>query len=139
MFSTQPNSNIDESRLRALSHGDTPVSPPPSPSLGAPRYKLAQHRYGREEMLALYDKMMKAPDDLTVAPPLYIEKTQLPLALIQMTDEEMVSNPPMFGHMVHSLFLLLPESIHVIYLKKCSHHYYYPSECGRGESTVMWF
>ena len=77
-------------RLRALSHGDTAVSPPPSPSLGASRYKLAQHRYGREEMLALYDKMMKAPDDLTVAPPLFIEKTQLPLALTQTTDEEMV-------------------------------------------------
>ena len=88
----QHNANVDGYRLRALSHGDTPVSPPPSPSLGAPRYKLAQHRYGREEMLALYDKMMKAPDDLTVAPPLYIEKTQLPLALIQMTDEEMVRN-----------------------------------------------
>ena len=46
-------------------------------------------------MLALYDKMMKAPDDLTVAPPLYIEKTQLPLALIQMTDEEMVIYVPL--------------------------------------------
>lgn len=42
-------------------------------------------------MLALYDKMMKAPDDLTTAPPIYIEKTQTPLALIQMSDEEMVS------------------------------------------------
>lgn len=41
-------------------------------------------------MLALYDKMMKAPDDLATAPPLYIEKTQTPLALIQMSDEEMV-------------------------------------------------
>ena len=78
-------------RLRALSHGDSAVSPPPSPSLGAPRsYKLAEHRYGREEMLALFDKMMKVPNDLVVAPPLYVEKTQLPLALIQMTDEEMV-------------------------------------------------
>ena len=77
-------------RLRALSHGDTAVSPPPSPSLGAPRYKLADHRYGREEMLALFDKMMKAPEDLVITPPLYVEKTQLPLALVQMTDEEMV-------------------------------------------------
>ena len=77
-------------RLRALSHGDTAISPPPSPSLGAPRYKLAKHRYGREEMLALYDKTMKAPDDLAVTPPLYSEKTQTPLALIQMSDEEMV-------------------------------------------------
>ena len=41
-------------------------------------------------MLALCDRNIKAPDDLTVAPPLYIEKTQLPLALIQASDEEMV-------------------------------------------------
>lgn len=89
---SQTDSVFAFNRLRALSHGDTPVSPPPSPSLGAPpRYKLAQHRYGREEMLALFDRNVKAPDDLSTAPPLYVEKTQLPLALIQMSDDEMVS------------------------------------------------
>lgn len=83
------NISLEFFRLRALSHGDTPVSPPPSPG-PAPRYKLAQHRYGREEMLALCDRNIKAPDDLTVEKTLYIEKTQLPLALIQASDEEMV-------------------------------------------------
>lgn len=43
-------------RLRALSGGGGGVgvvtSPPPSPAL--PRYQLAENRYGREEMLALY-------------------------------------------------------------------------------------
>ena len=45
-------------------------------------------------MLALYDKMMKAPDDLATAPPLYIEKTQTPLALVQMSEDEMVRWKP---------------------------------------------
>lgn len=50
------------SRLRALSGGgggsggssNAVVSPPLSPAL--PKYKLAEYRYGREEMLALYIK-----------------------------------------------------------------------------------
>jgi len=47
-------------RLRALSGGGGVVggcgvaSPPLSPAL--PKYKLADYRYGREEMLALYVK-----------------------------------------------------------------------------------
>lgn len=42
------------SRLRALSSGGSVTSPPPSPAM--PKYKLAEYRYGREEMLALYIK-----------------------------------------------------------------------------------
>lgn len=49
-------------RLRALSGGgggsggssNAVVSPPLSPAM--PKYKLAEYRYGREEMLALYVK-----------------------------------------------------------------------------------
>lgn len=33
------------------------TSPPPSPAM--PKYKLADYRYGREEMLALYVKENK--------------------------------------------------------------------------------
>lgn len=42
------------SRLRALSSGGSVTSPPLSPAL--PKYKLADYRYGREEMLALFVK-----------------------------------------------------------------------------------
>jgi hypothetical protein len=42
------------SRLRALSSGGSITSPPLSPAL--PKYKLADYRYGREEMLALFLK-----------------------------------------------------------------------------------
>lgn len=41
-------------RLRALSRGGSVTSPPPSPAM--PKSKLAEYRYGREEMLALYVK-----------------------------------------------------------------------------------
>jgi len=41
-------------RLRALSSGGSVTSPPLSPAL--PKYKLADYRYGREEMLALFVK-----------------------------------------------------------------------------------
>ena len=44
-------------RLRALSSGGSVASPPPSPAM--PKYKLADYRYGREEMLALYVKESK--------------------------------------------------------------------------------
>lgn len=39
--------------LRQLSSGGSMTSPPPSPSFGG-KYKLADFRYGREEMLALF-------------------------------------------------------------------------------------
>lgn len=55
-----------------------------------PKYQLAEHRYGREEMLALY-KNVFAPEPLRSISALYVEKIQLPLALIQMSEEETVS------------------------------------------------
>lgn len=59
-------------------------------TLSTPRYQLAEHRYGREEMLALFDRNCKPPEPLTTFAALYVEKTQLPLALIQMTEDETV-------------------------------------------------
>jgi len=60
-------------------------------TLSTPRYQLAEHRYGREEMLALFDRNCKPSEPLTTFPTLYVEKTQLPLALITMTDDETVT------------------------------------------------
>ncbi|EMP39990.1 PERQ amino acid-rich with GYF domain-containing protein 2 [Chelonia mydas] len=51
------HSDIHRARLRALSSGGSVASPPPSPAM--PKYKLAEYRYGREEMLALYVKENK--------------------------------------------------------------------------------
>ncbi|XP_014261265.1 GRB10-interacting GYF protein 2-like isoform X2 [Cimex lectularius] len=69
------------SRLRNLS--ETPVQP-------QVRYQLADFRYGKEEMLALFSPNLQPPDSLKVLVPkgVYIEKAQPPLTLTTMTDEE---------------------------------------------------
>ena len=74
-------------RLRALSDGNSVTSPPPSP--GFPKYKLAENRYGREEMLALYQPS-KVPEAMLQFPSIVHEKCLQPLALIPMSDDEQV-------------------------------------------------
>ncbi|XP_071024104.1 GRB10-interacting GYF protein 1-like isoform X4 [Oncorhynchus clarkii lewisi] len=75
-------------RLRALSRGGSVTSPPPSPAM--PKSKLADYRYGREEMLALYIKDNKPPEDMQdkeFAAIMQDEPVQ-PLALEPLTEEE---------------------------------------------------
>uniref|UniRef100_A0A3P8ZAK4 GYF domain-containing protein n=1 Tax=Esox lucius TaxID=8010 RepID=A0A3P8ZAK4_ESOLU len=79
---------LHSSLLRALSSGGSVTSPPPSPAM--PKYKLAEYRYGREEMLALYIKDNKVPEDMQdkeFAAVLQDEPMQ-PLALEPLTEEE---------------------------------------------------
>lgn len=54
------------------------------------RYQLAEFRYGREEMLSLFDRTIKLPELLPKFKKLFIEKMQTPLALIP-NEDEMVS------------------------------------------------
>ncbi|CAF91982.1 unnamed protein product, partial [Tetraodon nigroviridis] len=82
--------NFGPEWLRALSSGGSVTSPPPSPAM--PKYKLAEYRYGREEMLALYVKDNKVPEDMQdkeFAAILQDEPMQ-PLALVPLTEEEQV-------------------------------------------------
>uniref|UniRef100_UPI00358F27AD GRB10-interacting GYF protein 2-like n=1 Tax=Myxine glutinosa TaxID=7769 RepID=UPI00358F27AD len=80
--------NFGPEWLRTLSSGGSVASPPPSPAL--PKYKLADHRYGREEMLALYIKDHKVPEELEDKEflPILSEEPLLPLALVPFTEEE---------------------------------------------------
>ncbi|XP_063771808.1 GRB10-interacting GYF protein 2 isoform X3 [Pseudophryne corroboree] len=80
--------NFGPEWLRALSSGGSVISPPLSPAL--PKYKLADYRYGREEMLALYIKDNKVPSDLLDKEflPILKEEPLLPLALVPFTEEE---------------------------------------------------
>ncbi|KAL3266026.1 hypothetical protein HHI36_010214 [Cryptolaemus montrouzieri] len=55
---------------------------------GGVRYQLADYRYGREEMLALFDKNLKPPQSLVSFKGLYSEVTLLPLALMPNVEEE---------------------------------------------------
>ncbi|XP_043348725.1 GRB10-interacting GYF protein 2 isoform X4 [Dermochelys coriacea] len=56
--------NFGPEWLRALSSGGRVTSPPLSPAL--PKYKLADYRYGREEMLALFLKDNKRNFSMSV-------------------------------------------------------------------------
>ncbi|KAK7945620.1 hypothetical protein WMY93_001348 [Mugilogobius chulae] len=90
--------NFGPEWLRALSGGgggsngggssNSVSSPPLSPAL--PKYKLADYRYGREEMLALYVKDNKIPIDLHDKEflPILQEEPLPPLALVSFTEEE---------------------------------------------------
>uniref|UniRef100_H3DCQ0 GRB10 interacting GYF protein 2 n=1 Tax=Tetraodon nigroviridis TaxID=99883 RepID=H3DCQ0_TETNG len=77
--------NFGPEWLRALC---AVASPPLSPAL--PKYKLADYRYGREEMLALYVKDNEIPVDLHDKEflPILQEEPLPPLALVSFTEEE---------------------------------------------------
>lgn len=80
--------NFGPEWLRALSGGSSVASPPPSPAM--PKYKLAEYRYGREEMLALYIRELKVPEELQdkeFSAVLQEEPLQ-PLALEPLTEDE---------------------------------------------------
>uniref|UniRef100_A0A671LZ26 PERQ amino acid-rich with GYF domain-containing protein 1-like n=1 Tax=Sinocyclocheilus anshuiensis TaxID=1608454 RepID=A0A671LZ26_9TELE len=80
--------NFGPEWLRALSRGGSVTSPPPSPAM--PKSKLADYRYGREEMLALYVKDNKIPEDMQDKEFAAVlqEEPQQPLALVPLTEEE---------------------------------------------------
>ncbi|ERE76152.1 PERQ amino acid-rich with GYF domain-containing protein 1 [Cricetulus griseus] len=80
--------NFGPEWLRALSGGGNVASPPPSPAM--PKYKLADYRYGREEMLALYVKENKVPEELQDKEFTAVlqEEPLQPLALEPLTEEE---------------------------------------------------
>uniref|UniRef100_A0A182VY41 GYF domain-containing protein n=1 Tax=Anopheles minimus TaxID=112268 RepID=A0A182VY41_9DIPT len=58
------------------------------------RYPLAEFRYGREEMLALFDgRTIKTPDILVQFKRLFVDKPQPPLALTPCPEEELIVEP----------------------------------------------
>ena len=60
-------------------HGTVNYTPP------LPNMKLADYRYGREEMLALFDKDVQPSMELLALGALFVEKCQYPLNLIQVS------------------------------------------------------
>lgn len=56
------------------------------------RYHLAEHRYGREEMLALFEQSLKIrpPSSMMSFTSLYVDQALNPLALAPMTEDENV-------------------------------------------------
>lgn len=50
--------------------------------------KRPEFRYGREEMLDIFHRETKPPEDLSAFGSLYVEACQLPMNLMQMSEEE---------------------------------------------------
>ncbi|XP_065061462.1 GRB10-interacting GYF protein 2-like isoform X2 [Rhopilema esculentum] len=74
--------------LRALAGGDTNTETQ-SKSVAVKRFKLADFRYGREEMLALFSEAVKMPKSLQDFGDVIVQETQCqPLSFIPMTEEE---------------------------------------------------
>ncbi|XP_076472424.1 uncharacterized protein LOC143301883 isoform X4 [Babylonia areolata] len=78
--------NFGPEWLRALS-GDGPQS---SGTSAAPstKFKLADYRYGREEMLTLFQHRYEAPPELKNFPHIFVEETQKPIALMPLSEDE---------------------------------------------------
>ena len=73
-----------------MSSGDTGAAAPPNTP--PPRkYKLAEFRYGREEMLALVSEMYELPLGLKDFEDIINERPVPPLAIIPLSEEEEVS------------------------------------------------
>ncbi|KAK2705895.1 hypothetical protein QYM36_016043 [Artemia franciscana] len=73
--------------VRALSSGEN-NSPPPSPDLLQPQYKLPDYQYTREEMLALFHKGLDLPPGLNEFEHIFVEKAQTPMAFSTLTEDE---------------------------------------------------
>lgn len=55
---------------------------------GTTKFPLAEFRYGREEMLSLFDKNFKLPEVYSKYKKLFVDKIQCPLALTACSEEE---------------------------------------------------
>uniref|UniRef100_A0A1B0GEJ7 GYF domain-containing protein n=1 Tax=Glossina morsitans morsitans TaxID=37546 RepID=A0A1B0GEJ7_GLOMM len=76
------NNNTNQSQINLLTN--TPI----------PRNLFPEFRYGREEMLSLFEKTCSMPEILPSYKNLYVEKVQYPLALTPSSEEEMVAQGP---------------------------------------------
>ncbi|XP_067614006.1 GIGYF family protein Gyf isoform X2 [Eurosta solidaginis] len=59
-----------------------------------PRNTFPEFRYGREEMLSLFDKKCNTPEILPKFKKIFVDKVQLPLALTPSTEDELISQVP---------------------------------------------
>lgn len=59
-----------------------------SPSAPTSRFKLAEHRYNKEDMLTLFSPDSEAPPELKATPKIFIEKALEPLGFSNPTETE---------------------------------------------------
>ena len=83
-----------------------------SKSVAVKRFKLADFRYGREEMLALFSEAVKMPKALQDFGDVIVQETQCqPLSFIPMTEEEEVEQSLENLFVYQALFLIACQKI----------------------------
>ena len=104
-------------RVRDLSSGDSGAAAPPNTP--PPRkYKLAEFRYGREEMLALLAEDYEIPLGLKDFEDIINDRPVQPLAFVDVSEEEEVRKAPLlkFHSIVWNFRLFLEERICILFL-----------------------
>ena len=56
----------------------------------AKKFKLAEFRYGKEELLQLFVNNPERPADMPMVPPICVTQPSPPLAFVPLTDDEQV-------------------------------------------------
>ncbi|GFO40300.1 perq amino acid-rich with gyf domain-containing protein 2 [Plakobranchus ocellatus] len=77
--------------LRDLSDGGAGTSQPHSPTVGT-KFKLADYRYGREEMLSLWNINSPPPDQVRKHLSIFSKEIQKPITMMPLTEDEQVSS-----------------------------------------------
>nr|XP_026500658.1 GRB10-interacting GYF protein 2 isoform X6 [Vanessa tameamea] len=101
--SSGPPTSVSPPNAGATASGGT-STPTPGTSTGAitrntnnnpvPKVQLAKMRYGREEMLALYDRTSEAPEELKYFDLIYQPRGKPPVALNTFEEETQRGGPP---------------------------------------------
>lgn len=96
-------------RLRTLSSGSNNAGPPsPTKPVQTPvtptanlvkKFKLAEFRYGKEELLQLFVESAELPEDMPPLPPISHTHSSSPLAFMPLGEEEQVGRAEFWGVM----------------------------------------
>lgn len=70
-----------------------PLQTPTTPTVYlAKKFKLAEFRYGKEELLQLFMDSPELPVDMPPVPPISIENSTSPLAFMPLSEEDQVTD-----------------------------------------------
>lgn len=67
-----------------------PLQTPTTPLSLVKKFKLAEHRYGKEELLQMFVETAELPPDMPLLHPICTEHPSPPLAFLPLSEEEQV-------------------------------------------------
>lgn len=87
-MSSEPAGSSSVYNVSSGGHNSLPITQNNNTTAAASRNLLPEYRYGREEMLSLFDRNCLLPQILPSFKKLFVEKVQYPLALTPSSDED---------------------------------------------------